>query len=60
MKVIITTDALNDREQIGDYIARDNRPDARAASSPDQFVIASGAKQSSLSPSAWIASLRSQ
>jgi len=24
MKVVITTDALNDLEQIGDYIARDN------------------------------------
>lgn len=30
MKVVITTDALNDLEQIGDYIARDNPGRARS------------------------------
>ena len=30
MKVVITTDALNDLEQIGDYIARDNPTRARS------------------------------
>jgi addiction module RelE/StbE family toxin len=30
MKVVITTDALNDLEEIGDYIARDNPERARS------------------------------
>lgn len=30
MKVVITTDALNDLEEIGDYIARDNPARARS------------------------------